>query len=120
MADEVAVVMTPTLDTWMLLLAAVGATYFWRGLAVPLSSRIDPESRVFEWMTCVTYALLAGLMSRMIVLPFGDLAATPLHDRIIAVGIGLAAFFVGRRNLLLGVGAGTSAFILLTFTQWGS
>jgi len=54
--------MTPALDTWMLLLAAVGATYFWRGLAVPLSSRIDPESRVFEWMTCVTYALLAGLM----------------------------------------------------------
>ena len=106
--------MTSDIDAWILLLAAIGATYLWRSLAVPLSSRIDGDSRAFEWMTCVTYALLAGLISRMIVLPYGDLATTPVSSRIIATVVALAAYFIGQRNLLLGVGLGTLTFLGLT------
>ena len=106
--------MIPDVDAWILLLAAIGATYLWRGLAVPLSLRIDGDGRVFEWMTCVTYALLAGLISRMIVLPYGELASTPVNYRIVATMVALAAYFVGRRNLLFGVGLGTLTFLGLT------
>ena len=105
--------MTVALDPWFLLAAAIGATYVWRGLAVPLSSRIDAEGKAFEWMTCVTYALLAGVIARMIVLPFGDLSNTPLTDRIVAVAISLVTFFVGRKNVLVGVSTGTVVFIIL-------
>ena len=106
--------MTPDIDAWILLLAAIGATYLWRGLAVPLSSRIDGDGRAFEWMTCVTYALLAGLISRMIILPYGELATTPVSYRITAAAVALAAYFIGQRNLLLGVGLGTLTFLGLT------
>lgn len=106
--------MTAPFDTWMLLLAAIGATYIWRALAVPLSSRIDADGAVFGWVTCVTYALLAGLIARMIVLPLGDLASTPISDRLVAVAVALIAFFLGKRNVLIGIAAGTAVFISLT------
>jgi len=107
--------MAPPSDAWLILLGAIAATYFWRGIAVPLSTKIDPNSRAFEWMTCVTYALLAGLISRMIFLPFGDLASTPVSERVIAVAIALVAFFLFNRNLLVGVGAGIMMFLFLQF-----
>ena len=65
----------------------------------------------------MTYALLAGVISRMIFLPFGDLSNTPLTDRMVAVAIALVTFFVGRRNVLVGVSAGTAAFIVLVIIR---
>ena len=107
--------MAPASDAWLILMGAIVATYFWRGIAVPLSSKIDSNSRVFEWMTCVTYALLAGLISRMIFLPFGELASTPVSERVAAVAIALVAFFFFNRNLLVGVGAGIMMFLVFQF-----
>jgi len=91
------------------------ATYLWRALGVALSGRIDPEGPVFEWVACVTYALLAGLIARMIVLPVGPLAETALGARLAAAVIALAIFFLTRRNLGLGVAAGAGALVLLTW-----
>jgi len=94
------------------LLAAALATYLWRGLGVLLSGRLDPGGRLFEWIACVAYALLAALMARMIVYPTGPLAETALLDRLLAPACGIAAYFLSRRNVLVGsaVGAGALAF----------
>src|SRR3546814_9582946 len=45
---------------WPYILVIVGglATYFWRALGVALSGRIDADSRLFEWVACVAYAML--------------------------------------------------------------
>lgn len=91
-------------------------TYGLRALGVTLSGRLNTDSAIFEWVACVTYALLAGLISRMIVLPVGPLAETPLADRLGAALLALAIFFLTRRNLLLGVLSGFSLLVLLT---WG-
>lgn len=101
---------------WPYALMIVGAlvTYFWRGLGVALSGRIDAGSPLFEWVACVAYALLAGLIARMIVLPNGPLADTAAADRIAAAVIALAIFFLARRNVGLGVGAGAGALVLIT------
>lgn len=96
--------------------AAAAVTYFWRALGVALSGRIDTESPLFDWVACVAYALLAGLIARMIILPVGPLAETPTADRIGAAVIALAIFFLTRRNIALGVLAGSGAMILMT---WG-
>lgn len=103
---------------WPYLAILVGGlvTYFWRALGVALSGRIDPRGAVFEWVACVAYALLAGLIARMIVLPVGPLAETPLGARVAAAVIALAIFFALRRNLGLGVAAGAGALVLLTWT----
>ena len=103
---------------WIYFLFVVGglATYFWRALGVALSGRVDAGSRLFEWVACVAYALLAGLIARMVILPNGPLADTASADRIGAAVVALAIFFLTRRNIGLGVAAGAGALILMT---WG-
>jgi branched-subunit amino acid transport protein len=103
---------------WAYVLVVVGglATYFWRALGVALSGRIDADSRLFEWVACVAYAMLAGLIARMILLPNGPLAETASADRIAGAIIALAIFFLTRRNIGLGVAAGAGALVLIT---WG-
>ena len=105
--------MSAGLGAWPLLLLAVAATYLWRGLGVLCSQRIDPRGAAFQWVSCVSYAMLAGLIARMIVLPLGGLAESPLFDRLAAVGFGFAVYFLAGRKTLLGVVAGVTAFILL-------
>ena len=103
---------------WPYVMVFVGglATYFWRALGVALSGRIDATSRLFEWVACVAYAMLAGLIARMILLPNGPLAATATGDRIASAAIALTIFFVARRNIGLGVAAGAGALVLIS---WG-
>lgn len=101
---------------WWSVLAAALATYVWRGLGTALSGRIDPAGPMFEWVGCVAYALLAGLVARMIVLPIGPLQETGLGVRLAATAVALAVFFAARRNLLLGVSAGVIALVALSAT----
>jgi branched-subunit amino acid transport protein len=92
-------------------------TYVWRALGVIFSGRLNTDSPVFEWVACVAYALLAGLIARMIIFPNGPLAETDMLHRIGAAIVALAIFFVTRHNIFFGVSAGGIALVLLT---WGS
>lgn len=107
--------------TWgpvLVILLAGAVTYLWRALGVGLSGRLDPDGPLFAWTACVAYALLAGLIARMILLPRGDLAETAALDRLGAAGLALAVFFVlTRRNMLLAVAAGSGALVALTWAR---
>ncbi len=106
-------------DWWpfAVILAGAAATYLWRGLGVALSGRIDPDGRAFEWAACVAYALVAALVARMILLPTGPLAETPLGDRLGATVLSLAVYFFAGRSMLWGVGAGVGALTLVTWAR---
>lgn len=104
---------------WILLGLAAIVTYAWRGVGVALSGRIDPNGAAIRWVGSVAYALLAGLIARMIVLPQGPLQETAMTDRVAAAAIALVIFFLTRRNILLGVAAGAGVLILLTFGRIG-
>jgi branched-subunit amino acid transport protein len=113
---------TAALGAWWWPIAAilVGGlvTYAWRALGVALSGRIDPEGPLFAWVACVAYALLAGLIARMILLPRGELAGTAALDRLAAAALALAVFFLlTRRNMLAGVAAGSGTLVLLTWAR---
>jgi len=95
-----------------LAIAACGiATYLWRGLGVLLSGRLDPQSAMFEWVSCVAYALVAGLIARIIVAPSGLLAETALADRLLACLFALLAYHLARRNMFAGMVCGVGVFI---------
>jgi len=102
---------------WIALPAAVAVSFLWRAIGVAVSGRIDPASDVFLWVQCVAYAMLAGLVSRMLFLPSGALAESEGWIRLAAVGIGLAVFFILRRNLLIGILAGVVTFLVLQYIQ---
>jgi branched-subunit amino acid transport protein len=98
---------------WLVVLTGAVVTYLPRALGVALSGRIDAESPLFDWIACVAYAILAALVARMIVLPSGPLAETALATRLAGVAIGVAAFYLARRALLIGCLAGMGALVLL-------
>jgi branched-subunit amino acid transport protein len=104
---------------WPLLLMVVGAlvTYFWRALGVALSGKLDVNSDWFEWTACVAYALLAGLIARMILIPIGPLADTAITDRVAGAVLAFALFFLFRRNMVVGVATGALVLVLLTLNR---
>lgn len=102
------------MDLWILLAICGVATYLWRGPGVLISAGIDPQSAAFSWISCVAYAIIAGLVSRMLLLPTGALAETTLLERFVGSAVALAVFFrLTRRNLFAGVSAAAVALWLI-------
>ncbi len=91
---------------WAIVLACGVATFVWRGLGVLVARRIDANGAFFRWITCVSYAMVAGLIFRMIVMPSSELADVSLQVRIAAVAIAFGAYFLFKRRLVAGVLAG--------------
>lgn len=106
-----------TPDLWLLIAACGLGTYLWRGLGVALSGRIEPDSELFRWAACVAYAMVAGLIVRIIVMPTGVLAATPIEDRLIACAAALAAYYGLQRNLFVGVTTGAATLVALSYAR---
>ena len=106
-------------ELWLLMGACGVVTYMWRGFGVLLSGRIETDSDVFNWITCVAYAMVAGLVMRIVVMPSGLLASSLLSHRLIACGVALAAFDGCRRNLFAGVGAGAAVLTVLNYLHAG-
>ncbi len=103
---------------WLIVLGCIAATFFWRWLGVIVVRKIDPDGAIFEWVTCVSYAMVAGLIFRMIMMPESELASVPLFIRIAALGIAFGAYFVFRRMLLAGVLAGSvSLSVMVSWIQ---
>ena len=101
-------------EFWVLLALCGLATYAWRALGARLSSGIDAESEVFAWISCVAYAMIAGLIARMLVMPTGALAETTLVERALGSVAALGAYFrLTPHNLLAGVFAGAAAVWLM-------
>ena len=67
---------------WAALIGASIGTYLWRGLGVYFSGKINQDSEIFRWLSAVTYAMVAALTLRIILLPVGLLATVPMYARI--------------------------------------
>jgi branched-subunit amino acid transport protein len=98
-------------DIGLAIVACGLVTWLWRGFGVLLSGRLDPNSAMFEWVACVAYALVAGLIARIIVMPSGLLAQTALADRLLACVVALLAYRLARRNMFAGMVCGLAVFI---------
>jgi branched-subunit amino acid transport protein len=99
---------------WAIVLLCGAATYIWRAAAVLIGARVDPDGELFRLFSCIAYAMLAGLISRMVILPEGLLAEAPLAFRLAGIGAAVVVFFALKRNLAAGVFTGVAVFGLLT------
>jgi len=102
------------LSAWWFVIVGALVTYGWRAAGVALSGRIDPNSALMRWVAAVAYALLAGLIARLIVAPQGALGETALWMRLSSAGVALLVYFLFRRSIVLGVTAGASWLITIT------
>src|SRR5262245_42954456 len=100
-----------------LILAGILATEVWRWLGLAVGSRLDLGGAPFLWVRAVATALVAGLVTRMVLFPAGALSEVPLWMRLGACAGGVACYFLLRRNVAAGVGA--AAALLLMGQLWG-
>lgn len=92
-------------------------TYACRAAGVMLSSRVSQTSEIFLWVSCVTYAMIAALTSRMIFLPSGVLATVPVWARLVICGVAIVIMHFGRRNRMVGALAAGVALVC-TYAYW--
>jgi branched-subunit amino acid transport protein len=104
-------------ELWLLIALGTAVTYMWRGLGVLLSGHMRTDSDFFNWVACVAYAMVAGLVMRLVVMPSGVVAATLLSHRLLACALALAAYYGSRRNLFVAVITGAAALIALNYLR---
>ncbi len=100
-----------------LFLAGALANEVWRLLGVVAGSHLDMDGQLFQWVRAVALALVAGLVSRMVLFPAGALADVPLAIRLASFAGGIALFYAARRNLGAGV-VGGGVLLLLAQLAW--
>lgn len=86
-------------------------THVWRWLGVLFAGRLSEDSEVFHWIKAVATALVSGLIAQLILFPKGALADVPMEVRVAAAAIGMAAYFLTRRNLAVGILAAEAALV---------
>jgi branched-subunit amino acid transport protein len=74
---------------WIALASACIGTYLCRAIGVMLAGKINQDSEIFRWLSAVTYAMVAALTVRLIVLPIGLLDTVPLWIRILICALSL-------------------------------
>jgi branched-subunit amino acid transport protein len=89
--------MNASLQGWNLWIALAGATigtYICRAVGVLVAQKINQESEIFRYLTAVTYAMVAALVVRMILMPIGLLSTVPVWIRllicILSIGVMLS------------------------------
>jgi hypothetical protein len=98
-----------------IVVAGIAATAVWRLAGVFLSSGFSEDSAIIAWVKAVSMALVAGLVARIVLFPPGALADISLLVRLAAFALGIAAFFLGRWNMGLGILAGTTSLVAMTW-----
>jgi hypothetical protein len=95
----------------LVILAGFLPTEIWRSAAVVLAHGLDEDSEWLIFVRAVATALVAGVITRIVLVPNGDLIAVPLTIRVGALAGGLVVYFLVRRSLFLGVLAGEAIMI---------
>ena len=98
-------------DPWVVLILCILGTFAWRAMGVTVANHIDISGDLFQWFNCVAYAMLSGLITRVILMPSGTLAQTPDVDRIASISAGFIVFFMCKRNIFAGTGSAFVTFL---------
>jgi branched-subunit amino acid transport protein len=103
---------------WFALTAACLGTYICRAAGVKLSGHINQDSEVFRWLSAVTYAMVAALTVRMILMPLGLLATVPVLLRVLICALSLAVMVSSpERRLVPALLTGTLLMLIYGVLQ---
>lgn len=97
-----------SIDSWwwpylFVLIAGWLATDVWRVLGVYFGGKIDENSDMLVLVRCVATALVAAVISNLVLFPVGALATVALPVRVGAVGAGFLAYRIAGKSTLAGI-----------------
>ena len=107
----------PALSPYLaLLLLGFLPSEIWRMASLFFARRIDEDSEAFLFVRSVANVLLVGVVTKIVLLPKGDLAYVPVAARLGAIAVGAAAFFLFRRSVFAAIVAGEATIILAAWS----
>lgn len=97
-----------SIDAWwwpyvFILVAGWFTTDVWRVLGVYFGGRLDEGSEALVLVRCVATALVAAVISNLVLFPLGALATVPMAVRAGAVAVGFIAYRVAGKSTLAGI-----------------
>ncbi|SMC49390.1 AzlD domain-containing protein [Polynucleobacter kasalickyi] len=104
-------------ELWAALIFVILATYFWRGLGVLASGRINKDGEIFKWLSAVTYAILGSLTLKLILLPVGLLSQIPMYYRIFVSAVCLFVMLSKKGRLVPALVVGSVLIMLYDFIK---
>ena len=104
---------------WAMLGLAVLATFAWRFIGVLIAGRLREDDALFDWVSAVAYAMVAGLMMRIIVFPTNAMADAPMMDRMVALAVAILVWHLRGRALMQGLFAGVAVFAVFVLAREG-
>lgn len=78
-------------------------TDIWRFLGVFLSGHINENSKALIFVRAIATALVAAVISKLILYPAGSLELTPPELRILAALAGFVAFLISGKRIFAGI-----------------
>jgi len=98
---------------YLAILLTAFATYLPRFLGVFSSDFVNEEGKLFKFVSCVSYGILAALIARIFIHPVGALEQTSTTIRLLAAGITIVVLFVSKKNVLFSSLFGVILFCIL-------
>ncbi len=90
----------PETYIYLAILLTAFATYLPRFLGVFSSDFVNEEGKLFKFVSCISYGILAALIARIFIHPVGALEQTSTTIRLLAAGITIVVLFVSKKNVL--------------------
>jgi len=97
---------------WYLVIGSGLATMAWRYSGALFAASINVDTPFYRWISCVSYAMVAGLVARMILMPNGELAGVPLWIRLLATAAAFLIYALAGQRVFAGVLAGVTTLII--------
>jgi hypothetical protein len=92
----------------------------WRMLGIVLAHGLDEDSQVIVLARATATAILTGVVGKLVIFAPGALASVPMTVRLGAAALGLVAYLLARRSVLVGVVAATLAVMAGMFVFGGT
>lgn len=100
----------------ILLVAGVLPNEIWRMLGLWIGGGIDEGAEILVFVRATATAILAGVITQILIAPPGALASVPISMRFGAAAVGFVAFLVFRKSVLAGVLTGEA--IIFAAKYW--
>lgn len=91
------------------------ATYLCRFFGVICSKKLKLNSKLFDWIKCVSIGIIVAVISKIIFFPEGILEATESFSRFISTILLIITFYISKKNILISVTLSTVFFTIINY-----
>lgn len=100
---------------YIAILIASVATYASRLLGAISANYVNEEGKLFKFISCISYGILAALIARIFIHPVGALEESSTFVRIFVAGLTIVVLFLSKKNVLFSSLFGIIVFGIVNF-----